>query len=116
MLGLSRKSRPRSHFSVSLAPPKEIQTRRNFRAHKWLSKLSFLNYTKMTKYEALEKNAVSNRKMRLLTNLRYGQSQVNGSVFWGVSGTEGPSFPPDDRSFGGESVRPTIGFRCSSPS
>ena len=35
----------------------------------------------MTKYEALEKNAVSNRKMRLLTNLRYGQSQVNGSVF-----------------------------------
>ena len=35
----------------------------------------------MTKYEALEKNAVFNRKMRLLTNLRYGQSQVNGSVF-----------------------------------
>src|SRR6266478_7843927 len=66
---------------VPLPPQKEIQTRSNFRAHKWLSKLIFLNYTKMTKYEALEKNAVSNRKMRLLTNLRYRQSQVNGSVF-----------------------------------
>jgi len=28
-----------------------------------LSRFTFLNYTKMTKYEALEKNAVSNSKL-----------------------------------------------------
>ncbi len=37
-----------------------------------LSPFNYLNYTEMTTYEALEKNAISNRRMRYLANLRYG--------------------------------------------
>jgi hypothetical protein len=45
-----------------------------------LSPLSFLNYTKTTKYEALEKNALSKLKMAKLGNLQYSYGSRKASV------------------------------------
>jgi hypothetical protein len=45
------------------ARPREIRTPGICRCELLLCRLTFLNYTKMTKYEALEKNAVSSPRM-----------------------------------------------------
>ena len=47
---------------VALARPTEIRTRGDGRHKMSLWPFTFLNYTKMTRYEALEKNAVSEPK------------------------------------------------------
>jgi hypothetical protein len=74
-IGSKRESLPRIQglrFSVTLAPPKKIQTRRKRRRKMRLSRFTFLNYTKMTRYEALEKNVVSTANCFLFGNLQYG--------------------------------------------
>jgi hypothetical protein len=53
---------------------REIRTLKNLRCKLPLWPLTFLNYTKMTKYEALEKNAVSEPKMPKLGNLQYSRN------------------------------------------
>jgi hypothetical protein len=40
----------------------------------------------MTKYEALEKNAVSEPEMPQLENLQYSPIRRNGSLCWGIFG------------------------------
>src|SRR6266480_4067015 len=55
--------------SVALACPKEIRNRTNLCCELTLSPFIFLNYTKMAKYEALEKNAVSEPEMAQLDDL-----------------------------------------------
>ena len=40
----------------------------------------------MTKYEALEKNAVSEPEMPQLENLQYSLIRRNGSLCWGIFG------------------------------
>jgi hypothetical protein len=40
----------------------------------------------MTKYEALEKNAVSEPKMLQLGNLQYSRRSRKASVYWGIFG------------------------------
>jgi hypothetical protein len=47
---------------------------------------TFLNYTKMTKYEALEKNALSEPKMAQLGNLRYSRISRKASLYWEIFG------------------------------
>ena len=59
---------------VALARPREIRTLKNQRCKLPLWPLTFLNYTKMTKYEALEKNAVSEPKMPKLGDLQYSRN------------------------------------------
>jgi hypothetical protein len=45
----------------------------------------------MTKYEALEKNAVSEPEMPQLENLQYSPIRRNGSLCWGIFGlSHGP--------------------------
>jgi hypothetical protein len=48
--------------------------------------LDFRNYTKMTKYEALEKNAVSEPKMPPLGNLKYSRNSRKASLCWEIFG------------------------------
>jgi len=48
--------------------------------------LTFRNYTKMTKYEALEKNAVSEPKMPPLGNLKYSRNSRKASLYWEIFG------------------------------
>jgi hypothetical protein len=71
---------------VALARPREIRTLRNPRCKLRLCHLMFSNYTKMTKYEALEKNAVSEPKMLQLGNLQYSRCSRKASVYWGIFG------------------------------
>src|SRR5229473_2878790 len=59
---------------VALARSREIRTLRNLRCELSLWPLTFLNYTKMTKYEALEKNAVSEPEMPQLGDLHYSRN------------------------------------------
>jgi hypothetical protein len=40
----------------------------------------------MTKYEALEKNAVSETKMLPLGNLKYTRNSRKASPYWGIFG------------------------------
>jgi hypothetical protein len=47
---------------------------------------AFLNYTKMTKYEALEKNGVSEPKMPQLGNLKYSRNSRKAPLSWEISG------------------------------
>jgi hypothetical protein len=54
---------------VTLARPKGIRNGGNPRRKLVLRPFTFLNYTKMAKYEALEKNAVSGPKMPRPGNL-----------------------------------------------
>jgi hypothetical protein len=71
---------------VALARPREIRTLRNLRCKLTLCHLIFSNYTKMTKYEALEKNAVSEPKMLQLGNLQYSRCSRKASVYWEIFG------------------------------
>jgi hypothetical protein len=71
---------------VALARPREIRTPRNLRCKLPLWHLIFLNYTKMTKYEASEKNAVSVPKMPQLGNLQYSRHSRKASVYWEIFG------------------------------
>jgi hypothetical protein len=59
---------------VALARSREIRTLGNMRCELSLWPLTFLNYTKMTKYEALEKNAVSEPEMPQLGDLHYSRN------------------------------------------
>jgi hypothetical protein len=59
---------------VALARSREIRTLKNLRCELSLWPLTFLNYTKMTKYEALEKNAVSEPEMPQLGDLHYSRN------------------------------------------
>src|SRR5258708_37931046 len=63
---------------------REIRTLRNLHYKLLLSPLSFLNYTKTTRYEALEKNAVSKPKMPQLGNLQYSCSSRKASLCWEI--------------------------------
>jgi hypothetical protein len=47
---------------------------------------TFLNYTKMTKYEALEKNAISALKIAQLGNLKYSRISRKASLYWEILG------------------------------
>jgi hypothetical protein len=71
---------------VALARPREIRTPRHLRCKLSLWPLIFLNYTKMTKYEALEKNAVSEPKMSQLDNLKYSRHSRKASLYWEIFG------------------------------
>jgi hypothetical protein len=55
--------RPNGSDAVALACPTEIRNRGSLRCKLTLSHFTFLTYTKIAKYEALEKNAVSEAKM-----------------------------------------------------
>ena len=59
---------------VALARSREIRTLRNLSCELSLWPLTFLNYTKMTKYEALEKNAVSEPEMPQPGDLHYSRN------------------------------------------
>ena len=59
---------------VVLARLREIRTLRDRRCKLPFWYLTFLNYTKMTKYEALQKNAVSEPKMPQPGNLQYSHN------------------------------------------
>ena len=56
---------------VTLAQSTGIRTWGEFGLKLCLWRFAFLNYTKLAKYEALEKNAVSETKMLQLGNLKY---------------------------------------------
>ena len=56
---------------VALARAREIRTLSNWRCKSSLWQLAFLNHTETTKYEALEKNAVSEPKTHQVANLQY---------------------------------------------
>ena len=71
---------------VALARPREIRTPRNPRCKLSFWPLTFRNYTKMTKYEALEKNAVSEPKMPPLGNLKYSRNSRKASLCWEIFG------------------------------
>jgi hypothetical protein len=47
-----------------------------------LPRLAFPNYTKITKYEASEKNAVSETEMPHLGNLKYSRNSRKAPVYW----------------------------------
>jgi hypothetical protein len=79
---------------VALARPREIRTAGIVRCKLLLSPFTFLNYTKWTKYEALEKNAVSEPKMAQLRNLRYRRNYRKAPFYWEIFGL------PDDREIG----------------
>ena len=48
--------------------------------------VTFLNYTEMSKYEALEKNAVSEPKMQQLGNLKYSRNFRKAPLYWDIFG------------------------------
>jgi hypothetical protein len=85
---LKEFSRPGQFGSslVALARPSEIRTLKNPRCKLSLWPLTFLNYTKMTKYEALEKNAVSEPEMPQLGNLQYSRHSRKASLYWEILG------------------------------
>jgi hypothetical protein len=58
---------------VALARSRGIRTCGKFHCKFLLSPFTFLNYTKKTRYEALEKNAFSKQKMPQLGNLKYSR-------------------------------------------
>ena len=68
------------------AHPREIRTPRNLRCKLPLQQLIFLSYTKTTKYEALEKNAVSESKMLQLGNLQYSRCSRKAPPYWEIFG------------------------------
>ena len=69
---------------------------------------TFLNYTKMTKYEALEKNAVSETEMPQLENLQYSPIRRNGPLCWGIFGlSHGPQCKGDGGGGRGTGVEPS---------
>ena len=57
--------------SVTLAHPTGIRTWGEFDFKLSVWRFTFLNYTKSTKYEALEKNAVSKPQTAQLSTLKY---------------------------------------------
>src|ERR1700738_4803179 len=59
--------------SVTLAHPTEARTEADFDFKLCLWRCTFLNRTKPTKYEALEKNAVSGPIVPKIGNLRYSR-------------------------------------------
>jgi hypothetical protein len=59
---------------------------RNLRRKLPLWHLIFSNYTKMTTYEVLEKNAVSETKMPPLGNLKYSHNSRKASLYWEIFG------------------------------
>ena len=73
---LKQLTRPSQFGSilVALARSREIRTLRNLSCELSLWPLTFLNYTKMTKYEALEKNAVSEPEMPQPGDLHYSRN------------------------------------------
>ena len=56
---------------VTLAQSTGIRTWGEFGLKLCLWRFAFLNYTKLTKYEALEKNAVSRQQIAKLSTLKY---------------------------------------------
>ena len=71
---------------VALARSREIRTLKNLSCELSLWPLTFLNYTKMTKYEALEKNDVSEPKMPQLGNLQYSRNCRKAPLYWEIFG------------------------------
>ncbi len=71
---------------VPLARPREIRTAAIVRCKLLLSPFTFLNYTKQTKYEAQEKNAVSKPKMPQLGNLKYSRNSRKVPLYWEIFG------------------------------
>ena len=69
---------------VALALPTEIRTLTDPRSKLLLWPIHFLNYTKTTKYEALEKSAVSQLKMQQLGNLQHSRYSRNASLCWEI--------------------------------
>ena len=69
---------------VALARPKEIQNRRKLRCKLLQWPFTFLNYTKMAKYEALEKNAVSEPKIPQLGHLQYSLTCRKAPLCWEI--------------------------------
>ena len=69
---------------VGLARPREIRTPRNPHCKLPLWLLIFLNYTKMTKYEGLEKNAVSETVKIQLGILQYSRRSRKASAYWEI--------------------------------
>jgi hypothetical protein len=51
-----------------------------------LSPFTVVNYTKKTKYEALEKNAVSVPKMLQIGNLKYSRISRKAPLYWEIFG------------------------------
>jgi hypothetical protein len=94
----------------ALAHPREIRTPANLRSKLSLSPFTFLNYTKTTKYEALEKNAVSGPRMPQIGNLSTAVvlekppfvgrfSTCSFAEKWGVSGGgRGTGIEPSPRN------------------
>jgi len=72
---LKQLTRPVSRFEFSLSRSFERDSNpKNLRCELSLWPLTFLNYTKMTKYEALEKNAVSEPEMPQSGDLHYSRN------------------------------------------
>ena len=74
-------SRPASLLSGT---PREIRTLSNPGCALLLWSLIFSNRTKMTKYEALEKNVVSNPKTPGRQDLRYSRSCRKAQLYWDI--------------------------------
>ena len=94
---------------VALARSREIRTLKNLSCELSLWPLTFLNYTKMTKYEALEKNAVSEPEMPQPGDLHYSRNSRKPHFIGRFS-----AYSLMEKLDGRKSVR-LIGFRNRSP-
>jgi hypothetical protein len=72
--------------SVTLAHPTETRTEADFDFKLCLWRFTFLNRTKPTKYEALEKNAVSRPILPKIGNLRYSRDPRKPHFCSGIFG------------------------------
>jgi hypothetical protein len=72
--------------SVTLARPTVTRTEANFDFKLCLWRFAFLNRTKPTKYEALEKNAVSRPIVPKIGNLRYSRDPRKPLFCLGIFG------------------------------
>ena len=72
--------------SVTLAHPTQIRTEAGFDFKLCLWRFTFLNRTKPTKYEALEKNAVSRPIVPKIGNLRYSRDPRKPHFCSGIFG------------------------------
>src|SRR5260221_2879538 len=72
--------------SVTLAHPTETRTEADFDFKLCLWRFTFLNRTKPTKYEALEKNAVSRPIVPKIANLRYSRDPRKPHFCSGIFG------------------------------
>jgi hypothetical protein len=71
---------------AGIAHPREIRTLKSQRCKLLLSPFEFLNYTKTAKYEALEKNALSEPRMPALDNLKYSRDSRKAPLYWQIFG------------------------------